>query len=84
MFQPCMLQRCEVGSPPVIFTDRYMLFMFYVCFYCTVFSVSCIRVVICLERADLLAQLCVIFSCVFFNFPIWCIGSGVILDCVDS
>ena len=36
-------------------------------------------VITCWERADLLALLCVIFSC-----PIWCPGSGVVLDCINS
>ena len=31
--------------------------------------------------SDLLALSCVMFL-VFFHFPIWCPGSGVILDCV--
>ena len=35
-----------------------------------------------LRRADLLAFLCVMLSCVFFfHFPILCHGSGVVLDC---
>ena len=38
----------------------------------------------CCERADLLALLCVDFSCVFCHFHIWCPGSGVVLDCIDS
>ena len=32
-------------------------------------SVPCSLVVICWERADLLAPLCVIISCVFVTFP---------------
>ena len=41
-----------------------MFFMFhvYLC-YNAVFSVPCSIVVICWERADLLALLCVVFSC---------------------
>ena len=38
----------------------------------------------CWEVADLLALLCVMFSCVFCHFPIRCPGSGVVLDCIDS
>ena len=34
-----------------------------------------------LSRADLLAFLCVMLSCVFFHFPILCPGSGVVLNC---
>ena len=35
----------------------------------TVMSVSCSRVVTCWEKADLLAFLCVMSSCVFVTFP---------------
>ena len=34
--------------------------------------------------AGLLAVLCVMFSCVFVTFPLWCPRSGVVLDCIDS
>ena len=40
--------------------------------------VHCSLVVTCLERADLLALLYVMFSCIFVT-P----GSGVALDCID-
>ena len=43
-------------------------------------SVSCS----CWERADLLALLCMMFSCVLSLSPIRCPGSGVALDCIDS
>ena len=26
----------------------------------------------------------VMFNCIFFHFPMWCPGSGVALDCIDS
>ena len=35
------------------------------------------------ERADLLALVCDVLLC-FCHFPIWCPGSGVMLDCLDS
>ena len=55
------------------------------CFLChSVLSVPCSRVVTCWERAGLLAFLCVKFSCDFCHFPIWCPGSGVVLDCINS
>ena len=41
--------------------------VFYVCN--AVLSVPCSLAVICWERADLLALLCVMFSCVFVTFP---------------
>ena len=36
--------------------------------------------------AKLLTILCdtVMFSCVFCHFPMWCPGSGVVLDCIES
>ena len=34
----------------------------------------------CWERADLLAVLCVMFSLCFYHVPIWCCGSGMVLD----
>ena len=53
-----------------------MLFVFGVCH--VFLSVLCGLVVTCLERADLLALLCVMFYCVFVTFPcgvmgqVWC------------
>ena len=58
--------------------------MFRVCLRHTVLSVPCSIVVIRCEMADLLALLCVTFSCVVVRFPIWCPESGVVLDCIDS
>ena len=46
------------------------------------FMLSCL--IICWERADLLALLYVIFTCVFCHFPIWCPGSGVVFSCVNN
>ena len=37
-----------------------------------------------LGRTGLLARLYVKFSCVFCQFPMWCPGSGMVLDCTDS
>ena len=50
--------------------------------YCLVFS--CSLVVTCWERADLVGLLYVTFFVCFCHFPIWCPGSGVVLDCIDS
>ena len=41
-------------------------------------------VVTCWERANLLALLYVVFSSAFYHSPMWCPGSGVVLDCIDS
>ena len=54
-----------------------------VCLCHTYMSVSCSLLVSCWERADLLALLYVMLL-VFCNFPIFCPGSGVVLDCIDS
>ena len=38
----------------------------------------------CWERADLFGSLvCDVFLC-FCRFPMWCPGSDVVLDCIDS
>ena len=44
--------------------DRFLLVMFHVDVCYAVVSVPCSLVVTCCERADLLAVLCVVFSCV--------------------
>ena len=54
----------------------YLCFVF-VCN--TVLSVPCSLVVTCWVRADLLALLYVMFSCVFVTS-----GSGLVFDCTDS
>ena len=36
------------------------------------------------KRANILALLYVMFSCVFVTFPLWCPRSGEVLDCLDS
>ena len=62
------------------FCGSFLLFMFRVCqLYC-----HCSLVVTCWERAYLLALLYVMFSCGFWHFLVWCPGSGVVLDCIDS
>ena len=48
-----------------------------------VFSVSFSLVVTCWETAGLLVLLSVTFV-VFCHFSIRCLGSGLVLDCIDS
>ena len=56
-----------------------------VLFLCLTFVfVLCSLLITWRERADLLALLCVRFSCVVSLSHIWCLGSGVVLDCIDS
>ena len=71
--------------PPVIFVltiprwcffcGSFLLFMFHVCLYSTVLFVPCSLVVTCWERADLLALLYVMCSCIFVTPE-----SGVVFD----
>ena len=58
-----------------------MLFMSCVCH--AFVSVHCCLVVTCWERSDLLNLVCDVWL-YFGHFPMWCPGSGVVLDCVDS
>ena len=44
------------------------------CYLCFVFSVHCSLVVTCWERTDLLALLCVMFSCDLVTFPCGVLG----------
>ena len=52
--------------------------MFHICLCYAVLSVRCNIVITYWERADFLALLCVMFSCIF-----GCLGSGMVLDCID-
>ena len=68
-------------SPLVIFllTVRKVVFLLwiffsYVCLCHIVLSVSCSLLVTCWERADLLALLYVMFSCVFVTLPFNVLG----------
>ena len=54
--------------------DPFLLFMFHVYLCFAVLSVPCSFVIACWERADLLALLCVAFSCVSVTFPYAVLG----------
>ena len=63
------------------FTDRlkavlllWILFVICVSLSYTILSVTCSLVITCWERADLLALLCVMFSCVFVTSPYSVLG----------
>ena len=58
-----------------------MLFMS--CSFHDFASVHCCLVVICRERAGILALVCGV-QLFFVHFPMWYPGSGVVLDCIDS
>ena len=64
------------------FMDPFLLFMLRVCH--VVLSAHYCPVATYWERANLLAFLYVMFSSVFYHFPMWCPGSSVTLDCLDS
>ena len=51
------------------FCGYFLLFIFHVCLYYTVLFVPYGLVFTCWERADLLALLYVMFSCVFVTLP---------------
>ena len=67
----------------------FLIFMFRVCH--AFLSGYCSLVVTCWERAGLLggpalhptATVCDVLF-LFCHFPVWCPGSGVVLDCIDS
>ena len=44
-------------------------------------SLHCCFVVTCWERADLLALVSDVY-CIFFYFPMWVPGSGVVIACI--
>ena len=45
-----------------------LLFLFHVCLRYAILSIPCSLVITCLEKADLLALNCVVFSCAFVTF----------------
>ena len=40
--------------------------------------------IVCWSHGHLLALWYAMFSCVLVTFPLWCPGSCVVLDCIDS
>ena len=68
---------CKVGN----FFGSFLLYM---CCDCHAFaSFHCSLVVTCWVRAGLLALLCDELLC-FCHFPVWYLGSSVVLDLIDS
>ena len=54
------------------------------CYLCLVFVVfSCLFVVDLWPPAGKRADVCDVLLC-FCYFPIWCAGSGMVLNCMDS
>ena len=76
-------------KPSSIFADRsfqggtsFVDPVFDLCFMFDFVMLSCLFLA-ALWSPDLLDLLCVVLF-VFSSLPIWCLGSGVILDCLDS
>ena len=57
------------------FCGSFLSFMFHLCY--VVLSVPCGLAITCWECADLLALLCVVFSCVFVTLPYGVLGEIV-------
>ena len=58
--------------------------MLFVSCVCHAFeSVYCCLVVTCWERADLFALICDV-KLSFCHFPMWYLGTGDVVDCIDS
>ena len=66
-------------SKAVLFCGSFLLFMFHVCLYYAVLSVLCSHLITCLERADFLLTLYVMFL-VFLSLSYECLRLGVVLD----
>ena len=63
--------------------DTFLLFVFHVCR--AVFSFLFLAALWSPAWKGLTSLLsCMLSLLVFFHFPIWCPGSGVIFDCTDS
>ena len=56
-------------SKAFFFCGSFLLFWYHVYLCYTVLSVPCSLVIPCWDKADLLALLHVVFSCVFVTFP---------------
>ena len=61
--------------------DHFLLFMFRVCH--AVLSVHCSLVVICWERANIMAHFYVMFFCVSVTFPRGVMGQYLIVSIPD-
>ena len=61
-----------------------MLFLFRVCLCHTVLSITCSLVVTCWGKDWLLGSLVRDVLLCLCQFPIWCPGSGLVHECVDS
>ena len=71
--EPNIPEKPELKQSGTSFVDHF----YYLCFMCVcyaVLSVPCSLVVTCWTRADLLALLYVIFSCVYVTFPYVVLG----------
>ena len=60
--------------------ELWIIFVIYVSFY-AVLSVHCSLLVTCWETGDILALMCVVFSCVFVSSESCMVH---VVDCIDS
>ena len=74
------IHKVDKGSDQTSFVDHFCYLYFVFCH--AFLTLYCSLVMTCWERANLLALLCVMFI-VLFHFPVWCPGSGFVLDCID-
>ena len=58
--------------------------MDHLCYLCLVFVMLTRLFIAALWKGLTSFFLFVMFNCVFFHFPMWYSGSGVVLDCIDS
>ena len=74
--QTCLSPKVFLLTIPMrdFFCGSFLLFMIHVCLWYAVLSISCSLVITCWERADFLALLCIVFSCVFVTFPYGVLG----------
>ena len=77
----------KLVSPPVIFllnVPMRCFFCGYLLLFVFVIAVSGKLVVVCWERADFLAPLYLMFSCVFVTFPYGVLGQVCYLIVIES
>ena len=71
------------GKMFLLIVPRRYIFVDHLCYLCLVFvTLSCLFIVALLSPAG--KGLTSWLSLCFCHFPMWYLGSGVVLDCIDS
>ena len=70
-------------KPSSNFADRFKAVLLLWIIFMFILVLPCSPVIACWEKADLLALLCAVFSCVS-SLSHRSSGSGIVLDCIDS